>query len=370
MEIGQYIVNLLRGQEKVSVAGLGTFTKIRVAGSFDQNSNVFYPPSYKIGFNERESEDSSLIQYIISKENLNKSSAEEQVRIFISSILNGLEYEQEVKIKNLGTFYKNENVLGFEAFENSGTGENDWKLNPIHESKTGEKVPHQKNEEPLIIPKVDAVEVSSLPVQEDDFTKDVKEEFKEELEEEFEEPEKTRSWLIIFLYFIIFLLSLVTVYFLHPGFKTFIKNKSTGLFSQTDSLYGENPVVLDSTKISADSLDNVIDSASIIADSLNQQPTITKDNDTLSTIISTEPPVFEIIAAAFARKSEADTYIQECSKKGIKAKIVENMPGKMLKISLGTFYDEEEAKTDLRRIHKEITKDAWIARVTPNKKSN
>ena len=103
MEIGQYIVNLLRGQEKVSVAGLGTFTKIRVAGSFDQNSNVFYPPSYKIAFNERESEDSSLIQYIISKENLNKSSAEEQIRIFISSILKGLEYEKEVKIKNLGT---------------------------------------------------------------------------------------------------------------------------------------------------------------------------------------------------------------------------------------------------------------------------
>jgi len=370
MEIGQYIVNLLRGQEKVSVAGLGTFTKIRVAGSFDQNSNVFYPPSYKIAFNERESEDSSLIQYIISKENLNKSSAEEQIRIFISSILKGLEYEKEVKIKNLGTFHKNENVLGFEAVENLGTGENEWKLNPIQESKTLENVPPPKKEEPVIIPKVDVEEVSSVPAQEDDFTKDVKKELEEELEEEFEEPEKTRSWLVIFLYFIIFLLSLVTIYFLHPGFKTFIKNKSAGLFSQADSLYGENPIVLDSTMISADSLDYVIDSASIIADSLKQQPTITNDNDTLTTIISAEPPVFEIIAAAFARKSEADTYLQECSKKGIKAKIVENMPGKMLKISLGTFYDEEEAKTDLRRIHKEITKDAWIARVTPNKKPN
>jgi len=368
MEIGQFIVNLLRSQGKVSVAGLGTFTKIRIAGSFDQNSNVFYPPSYKIEFNERELEDSSLIQYIISKENLNKSSAEEQLGIFISSILNGLENEQEIKIENLGTFHKNENALRFEAFENLGAGENEWRLNPVHESKSVDNVPLPKMEEQVLIAQLDAPEVSPVPALENDFTNDVNKGPEDEFEEEFDQPVKTRSWLVIFLYFIIFLLSLVTIYFLHPGFKTFIKYKSVGFFSQTDSLYSENPVVLDSTNLSSDLLDNVIDSASIIADSLKQQSTIT--NDTLTTIISAEPQTFEIIAAAFARKSEADTYIQECSKKGIKAKIVENMPGKMLKISLGTFYDEEEAKTDLRRIHKEITKDAWIARVTPNKKSN
>ena len=49
------------------------------------------------------------------------------------------------------------------------------------------------------------------------------------------------------------------------------------------------------------------------------------------------------------------------------AKIVENMPGKMLKISIGTFLDEESAEKELTRIHKKINKDAWIARVKPSK---
>jgi hypothetical protein len=69
MELGQYIADLLRGQDEVSVTGLGTFTKIRVAGFFDQNSNVFYPPFYKISFKEGENEDTSLIEYIANKEN-------------------------------------------------------------------------------------------------------------------------------------------------------------------------------------------------------------------------------------------------------------------------------------------------------------
>jgi len=53
--------------------------------------------------------------------------------------------------------------------------------------------------------------------------------------------------------------------------------------------------------------------------------------------------------------------------KGYKAKIVENLPGKIMKISLGSFTEEASANNELKQIQKDINKDAWIARVKPLK---
>ena len=48
MEIGLYIAELLSEQDEVSVTGLGTFTKERIAGKLDSQSNLFYPPPIKL----------------------------------------------------------------------------------------------------------------------------------------------------------------------------------------------------------------------------------------------------------------------------------------------------------------------------------
>jgi nucleoid DNA-binding protein len=364
MEIAQYIVDLLRGQDEVSLAGLGTFTKTRVAGFFDQNSNVFYPPTYKISFKETETEDSSLIQYIISKENTSPSTAEDQIKSFISSILNGVENENVFEIKELGKFHKKDGILNFEAFENLESKENKWILNPIQEFENSEKPSEQiENEEER---------AQEIAFKENSTETDQEQVSNENEDLDLQETAPNRSWLKIFLLFVIFLLSLTTLFFLNPEFNTFVKDKSKGLFNSTSSSQEESPILLDSTKISADSLNLAVDSASVIADSIKQaqDSSIKAGVDTLATISNNESATFEIISAAFYRKSEADAYMKELSKKGIKSKIVENMPGKMLKISLGTFLDEETAIIELRKIHKEINKDAWIARIKPNKKSN
>ena len=86
-------------------------------------------------------------------------------------------------------------------------------------------------------------------------------------------------------------------------------------------------------------------------------------SETIALCPTSEVVNYEIIIAAFSIKSEAEVFIKQIGIKGIQAKIVENMPGKMLKISIGTFLDEESAKIDLTRIQKKINKDAWIARV-------
>ncbi|WP_395626780.1 HU family DNA-binding protein [Daejeonella sp.] len=364
MELGQYIVDLLRGQDEVSVIGLGTFTKMRVSGYFDPNSNLFYPPFYKISFQEIEKEDFSLIQHISSKENLNQASAEEEIKSFASGILNSLENDNSIEIKDLGQFHKNDGILSFEPINYLESNENNLKLIPVQELTTNKSNSTTKQKEQEITPTVDVAESPSNAIQEKGSTED--------LEEVSEETSQTRSWLKIFIGFIIFLATLTALFYLNEDFNTFIKNKSVGLFSQADSTNQENTILIDSTKINADSLNIAVDSASIIADSLQQtkDSSITATIDTLNKVLSNDYPTFEIISAAFTKKTEAEAYMKMLSKKGIQSKVVENMPGKMLKISLGTFLDEESAKIELHRIHKEINKEAWIARVKPSKKTN
>ena len=158
------------------------------------------------------------------------------------------------------------------------------------------------------------------------------------------------------------------MYYLNSDFNSFIKNKSAGIFSSTNKVEQAAPELIDSTKISSDKLNNVVDSASIVSDSLQQQTDTAIVGGNVSDVICPIEVVnYELIIAAFSIKTEADMYIKQIGTKGIQAKIVENMPGKKLKISIGTFLDEESAQKELSRIHKNINKDAWIARVKQSK---
>lgn len=360
MEIGQYIVDLLRGQNEVNVPGLGTFTKIRLAGYFDESSNSFFPPTFRITFKESKENDSSLIEFIARKEGKEYTEIEKFIKNFCSTISSEIKNENEFKISELGIFKMKAGCLHFEEFERSGFDENILKLSPIKDLEIKKE------------------EVSSTTIEtenkgekiEIDSSKSLIDEDIPEVDEH-EENAKPRSWIKIFLVFVAFLAALLALFYLNTDFNAFIKNKSVGLFNTGIENQKENSPLIDSTKINADSISNQIDSASILADSLRQveDSSIEVENDTLSTIQNNENIRFEIISAAFNKKSEAEDYIIQLGKKGIQAKIVENMPGKMLKISLGTFLDEESAKVELRRIHKEVNKEAWIAKIEPNKKS-
>ena len=205
-----------------------------------------------------------------------------------------------------------------------------------------------------------------LPVEEEIPVTKLSEDIAEE--EEYEEINKTRSWVILFISFIAFLIAISALYYLNSDFNSFIKNKSAGIFSSTNKVEQAAPELIDSTKISSDKLNNVVDSASIVSDSLQQQTDTTIAGGNVSDILCPIEVVnYELIIAAFSIKTEADMYIKQIGTKGIQAKIVENMPGKKLKISIGTFLDEESAQKELSRIHKNINKDAWIARVKQSK---
>ena len=349
MDIGFYIGELLLEQDEINVAGLGTFMKIRLAGSFNSSSNELYPPSYQIFFKESETSDLSLIQFISVEKKLSFSSVEELIKKFSESILEQFNSSESAEVRHIGVLYKEHGKLKLRPSLSLGATDIFFGLNPVTELKT--EVLLAVNEE--------------MPVN--NVNEDLVEE--EEKEEEFEEIKKTRTWIILFISFFTFLITVFGLFYFNSDFNNFIKNKSAGMFSSMNTVEQLTPELIDSTKIRSDNLKNAVDSASIVSDSLQQltDTAITATNEPDTLFPTSEVVNYEIIVAAFSIKTEADVYIKQISSKGIQVKIVENMPGKMLKISIGTFLDEESAKKELTRIQKKINKDAWIARVKQSK---
>lgn len=80
------------------------------------------------------------------------------------------------------------------------------------------------------------------------------------------------------------------------------------------------------------------------------------------TLIKTLPPakpadtatVYEIIGASMHDQKEADNFIALMKRSGIDAKVVTNMSGKRLKMSIATLKDEKTAKEELDRLSKKL----------------
>lgn len=345
MDIGLYIADLLSEQDEVSVPGLGTFMKKRVAGSYDKISNSFRPPSYQVTFNNAVSGFYPLREYICSQKNLSVSSAEYFIKKFSAGLLELLNTSNFAEIKPLGIFHKKNEVLLFEASDTFELAGNFYGLKPIAELK------------------------KKLGPAEAEIKKEVKEEIEEN--EDLEETSRSRFLPVLLTGILALIIGAVALYYLNPGFNSFVQNLKQGVFSAKEQNIPEYVPLIDTSEALSDSIVKPADSVSINDDSLALNPGIpvseSKSLPLNAKTSANESISFEIIGAAFTKRTEAETYIKLLASKGIEAKIAENMPGKMLKISFGSYRDEASANTELLRIQKDMIKDAWIARVKPKK---
>lgn len=352
MEIGLYIADLLGERDEVSVPGLGTFIKLRIAGTYDRMSNSFRPPYYQFGFKNSISGFYPLREYLCDKKGLNISSAEYFIKKYASEILDQINEHENAEIKHLGVLSRKNGIISFEPLpelENSGIF---YGLKPL----------------------VDTVNPVST-----EMTYERKYEISEpedSTDEEYEYPAKSSGFRFIIIIFIILLAGTLALYFTNDRVNKALNNLASGILNKKEL---PQPVKIDSALV-ADTVLKSADTLTTPADTnLKQTDTIARAEKETTKVTSTQASVgpstdneiigYEIIGAAFARKSEAEVYIKQIAAKGIKAKIAENMPGKMLKISFGSFKDEESAQKELTRIQKEINKDAWIARIKPQKNS-
>ncbi len=356
MDIGFYIADLLRNQDEVSLPGLGTFTKERVPGSYDRLSNSFNPPSYQVSFSNKLSDFNTLSEYVSFKKNLSASSAEYFVKKFTSGLFDVLQTSGIAEVKPLGIIrQKNEN-LTFEASTDFAISGKFYGLKPVVDLKN------------TIAPVVRDSVVTPPPTRdsliEDFITGQGNEEIEEE-EEYIEETRGNRTLLVILGAFLFGIIVAGLLYLFNPT----TRNMVDGMLAK----------VVSTSPVKPDSLDVTKPSPIITPDSVNATPsTVVQDSAIADSAVSAAPeekkpaPVsavtkIEIIGATFGKRSEAEVYVNVMKAKGLRAKIVDDMPGKLFKVSLASFQDEQSAQNELNRIVKEVEKTAWIAKYKSKK---
>ena len=360
MDIAPYIADLLRQHDEVNVPSLGTFYKHQKGGFYDSAKSEFIPPSHGLAFRES-LDDTLLTEYISSQKNISVNTANYFIEKFVSQIKSLLNVYGHTDIESLGTLTKS--VGG--GYSLTGSPNLDTKgeyygLMPVREIS-----------EPAVTNEPAMVMTPATEVNETGETVTVIDEPADNISEESGRGVSTATKIVLAAAALI-LVGIIT-YLVYP--------QAFEMFRQKTNI-PEHPIPAKkpaSTNFSKTLADSLAEADTIYQELAKQGFDVEKPRDTLevSTEVSTVPEVpevseavtFEIIGAAFARRSEAETYVKQLTAKGVYARIVENMPGSKLKISLGTFNDEASAKKELTRIQKDLNKDAWIARVK-NKKTN
>ncbi len=350
MDIAFYIAELLQQHNEVNVPGLGTFSKLGMAGFHDQDKDVFYPPSQRLEFKANVGSNPILAEYISFKKNILTASADYFIENFVSTIHNLLETSQYADIMPLGTLQKKDQFFKFKSYESFNEQNDFYGLKPIAEQKR-EVV---KIEKPIIY----STEKIEIPDENSDTL------FEDETEQD--EPRKMGFISKIAIVFAVLILITGVVYFFYP--------KAFNLLLKSDTTVKQKSTIIPVKKEGPKSFADSMAKADTIYAALKKQGfDVEKPRDTIE--VSTKKAVpnkpgglrFEIIGAAFNSRTEADDYIKSMKLKGIEAKIADEMPGPMIKISLGTFNDRISADKELIRIKKDINQEAWIARVKPKK---
>lgn len=175
---------------------------------------------------------------------------------------------------------------------------------------------------------------------------------------DYTDPEKLG--MPAYLKVIIALVSIIVlagvIYLAKPElFDSILKAPSALPVVQTDTI----PTINDNAQLKIDSLAKVDSARKSNEKAILAVDTVKKD--TVATAVATPPSVekptiisYEIIAASLLNQKEADNFLAQMKKKGIPAKVAD-MPGRRVKISIGSFTDEATAKKQLE-ILKETTK--------------
>lgn len=337
MDISRYIVEYIQEHPKLIVPGLGTFYKEEIPAQFDAAKNTFLPPSEKILFQSEYSNDSALQQFIASKEKAKAKSIQQFIEQYVNNLTDLLANTEEIKIDGLGTFTKKRNKLHFSADKTLERSNAFFGLKPLKDlaEPSTEEVKTQVTVETVPAAVEEQEELIAAAI---------------EVEEQEESSGGTFKKVLLFI-LIILLTTLAIVQSFFPSYLSVFWNKPSTEISPVDTL----STAKDS--IAAPDTTAVVDTMSIAADSITTSTAVAKPSE----------PSFEIIVAAFHKQSEADEFIQELATRNLQAHAIQTKKGGLLKISIGTYANEQDAIAALAKTHKELAKNAWIYRVKPLK---
>lgn len=172
-------------------------------------------------------------------------------------------------------------------------------------------------------------------------------------EEEEEQPKTTPLYLKIILGILILVIMMIVAYIVKPEWFSGILANSPFATPKTE-VPVKRPI---QERYKSDSITALADTIKTTTNVTPSAPaTAKKDSVAKKAIASARDTavVYEIIGASMHDQKEADRFIELMKRSGITAKVVTNMSGKRLKMSIATLKDEESAKLELEKLSKKL----------------
>jgi cell division protein FtsN len=340
MDVGYFISELLAQHGDVSVPGLGYFARTRINGHYNEKEGKLYPPTYSVLFDPQAVEDETLAQYIVDRKNISLASSKYFTEKFVTNIKLQAQ-SAETALGDLGWFYTDDSQLYFKPNTSLSTDPDFFGYQPVNLHKLGnapvvinQPAPHEE----------EYAEPVAVPQQEEET-----DEYVLETDEEYEAylvglaRKRSRNSKITFVVLALLFTGLV-VYLVNRYDPTIFN-----LERQKSKPTKTEAVINAKVEQPEDSTATVKDTAktSVKPDTISTtKTTVTKDTLVKATVAASNNvtgPRYEILGGSFATIEEANRAIKNYKTLGIESRILENVPGRKRKVTLGTYATRAEA---------------------------
>jgi len=353
MDVAYYLSELLMQNGEVNVPGLGYFAQLKVDGYYDNEQSKFYPPTSKIHFDEQYHDDDVLLQYIADKKRISLASS----KYFTAKFIDNLRQEamiKEVPLADLGTLHFEDTKLYFKPAEVLPVDPAYYGYQPVTISKLGGTSFREQLEKEMPRPEP-TTPIGESPVQEQiaEPAASQEEEFifngrgySDEVVEE-----KNNNWIWITITAVV-LLGIIGVFALYK-FNPAVYNRLIGAQHPAPIIL-KAPVKPDTTKIVAPAIKADSTAKKVTADTTAKPASVNT-----AAPVNTSAPIdtfsrvrYEILGGAFKTINEANKTIAVYKNLGFDARIVKNAPGKLFKVTLGTYFTADDAINHMHAIVK------------------
>jgi hypothetical protein len=414
MEIIKYVAELIQFHKEVGIDGFGTIYRKKSPGRYDSVSRSFLPPGSTTAFKKEISDSSLLINELVAKENISREVAADAISRFAILLSQQLADQGYADIRPIGVLRQMNGQIVLEQDAAFKPGREFFGLPKIEEPVAEEPVSEESvpemptaevpaveaPEEPVTVIPVTPVIPVTIPVstvveeealapeavpaptpeskQEAIITENLLEEenpgkeTNEQLLNEIRRPiiENRINYTIkeerpaaqggslltkVAVILLAILLLSVAAYYLYPRISSSFTEEPTVPTAATDKIKADSLArvareqeILDSTtQADSSAAANIKMEKAPSSDTVKAvQPVAKAAADTVTT--------YEVIGASVLNEKEASWFIETMKKSGIKAKVVQNAPGKRLKMSIATLKDENSAKEARDRLGEKL----------------
>lgn len=335
MDIVSHLLELIETQKIVGINALGSLYKKKIPGRYDSETHSFLPPKYEIVFTTEIKETQELANFISEKKAISIESANYYITEFVENIHAQLADHQHADFSPLGKLKLINDQIVLEASDTMEIGFDFYGLPSVTNHQ--EQVQHDQEIESNTNINEDLTPKAPTSITDPLWRPTVIND-RYQYDDEDENHIKGRG-MRIFLKILVSILVITAVfgtvtYFVFPNL--FYSIKENFIHHPIES---HTEVMIDTN--SKDQID------STTADSVKKEevaPIITKDSLNTSTQLNHETTYYEVIGSAMKTQKKVDQVISNLSKVGINAKKMEALPGRLIKISLGTFTEYNLAK--------------------------